>query len=562
MIIGMATVLIGFSSYHVAKGALIRNTREAVWNLQKQGGENLDDRADVFEDETFQILLSSNIEKLLYYSAEEAARNRIVNEGLPTMIVQNIMLNRYTKYALLKPSSGMIYEYYRSSEKKMSSGQETELLDALDELVDIHHVKRWLNYQGQTFFVRQVVSTNLEEKGLLCFAIDDGFFRFLGNEIPYLNEDRAVIYSGSGDVLHQGESQVLNLSEEEKAQCLSQSDPENQYSFRRDKDTLSVTSIRTQSNGWTLLSAFYYSELLGGIREIIRNIVLIMIVIAFVILLFTGLISRTVTENVVRIEGGMKHFEEGDFAYRIRPASYDEVGLLGLQLNYMAVHINDLIGEVQLREEEKKRLEIETLQAQINPHFLYNTLGSLKWAAFRQGNRELSEHLDALISLLRFTIKKANTMVSVEEEINYVKNYIAIEQMRYGDGFQVEYRIGEETKEVQIPGFVLQPLVENCIIHGLDQTKPGGKITLEAYKACEEICLAVIDNGLGIPEEKMAGLLQPDPEHKTKGLNSIGMRIVNQRLHELYGDAYHMEIHSAPGEGTAVILHIPESGRA
>lgn len=324
-----------------------------------------------------------------------------------------------------------------------------------------------------------------------------------------------------------------------------------------DRDTFSVTAIRTPLNGWTLISYFRHSEILKGIRTIVRAINWIILAVTAAVLAVTALISHTITRNVTIIEEGTKHYEEGDFSYRIRPVSYDEVGLLGLQLNYMALRLDELIRTLRLREEEKKRLEIETLQAQINPHFLYNTLGSLKWAAFRNGQKELAASLDALIQLLRFTIKKADGMVTVEEELSYIKNYIAIEHMRYGEGFLVEYEVDEAVRNTEIPGFILQPLVENSIIHGLDQTRPDGRIVIRARQENSFLMIEVEDNGLGIPAEKLEHILEPETEHKSRGLNSIGMKIVDRRLSEIYGEKYHTDIQSEEGKGTRIRLNIP-----
>ena len=557
-LITILTILgIGSYSYHVARRELIRNAEQSVVNLQKQGSRNLDDRVDDFEDATFQILQASGIEKVLGYTSEEAEAKRVVNEGLPTVITQHSILQKYTDFALLRPLSGRVYSYYRSGHGKLSSVEEQQLLDKLDSMVELHHIKHWINLDGVIFFVRQVVLTDLRERGILCFAVKEEFFDFLGDELQYLNEDRMLIYNRQGEILWGGIAlKQVELTEELKNRDEIRSGTEN-FSVQLGTDVMAVTVSMTPSNGWKLVSFYLYSELLEGIRRIIRGILWAVLAAAVVIIGITFLISRQIEKNVTIIENGMRHYEEGDFGYRIRPASYDEVGLLGLQLNYMALRLHDLIEKLQLKEEEKKQLEIETLQAQINPHFLYNTLGSLKWAAFRNGQKDLAGSLDALIALLRFTIKKADSMVSVEEEADYIRNYVAVEKMRYGDSFTVEYQIAENTREMQIPGFILQPLVENSIIHGLDQTKPGGKITIRAEKTTDVLCIEVEDNGLGIPEEKRNSLLQPQEKKKSGGLNSIGMKIVDRRLKEMYGDKYRTEILSEEGHGTTVQLWIP-----
>lgn len=508
-VITILTILaIGLFSYQVARRELLRNAEEAVLNLQEQGGHSLDSRINTFEDASFQILQASNIEEILGYTAEQAAARRVMNEGLPTVLTYHSILMDHIRYALLRPKSGRVYSYYRSREKKLGTEQEHRLLDALDRMVDLHHIKKWVNYAGKIYFIRQVVTPDLEENGIMCFAVDESFWHFLGEELKYISDDKMLIFNQQGEYLYGTDSPEQTLLEEDITTNEYQGYGfAHQYQKEWNHDTMAVTVIRTEIKGWTLVSYYYYSELLGGIRTIIRGILWSILAVGLLILIITGAISTTITKNVRVIETGMHHYEEGDFDYRIRPESCDEVGLLGLQLNYMALRLQELIDMLKLREEEKKRLEIETLQAQINPHFLYNTLGSLKWSAFRNGQKELAASLDALIQLLRFTIKKANSMVTIEEETAYVKNYVAIEKMRYGNSFRTEYQIDESIKQMEIPGFLLQPLVENSIIHGLDQTKPDGRIDIRAWQKDNYLYIEVEDNGMGIPKEKLLTLI-------------------------------------------------------
>nr|WP_253288659.1 histidine kinase [Blautia sp. MSJ-19] len=204
--------------------------------------------------------------------------------------------------------------------------------------------------------------------------------------------------------------------------------------------------------------------------------------------------------------------------------------------------------------------EFQVLQAQINPHFLYNTLGSLKWVAYRQGNKDLAASIDSLIQLLRFTIKNAGAMITLSEEIHYIENYVAIEKMKYGDMFAVNYQLEPETEELLLPGFVLQPFVENSILHGMDMAEQGGEICICAKKKRNILELSISDNGCGMTEEKKQELLMGEPEKKKRGLNSIGIRIVDQRLRNIYGEKYQIVMDSEIGKGTRITLRLPVTG--
>lgn len=554
----MTVIGIGSYSYQIAKDELLRNSEEAVISLEKQGSQSLDDRIDSFQDTSYRIIQTSNIEKILDYSAEEAQKKKTANEGLPAVISQQSALADYTKYALLRPNSGVIYDYYKSGHKRLAASMQQELLDKMDETVDLHHPVSWTVYEEQVFFTRQVISLDFEEKGILCFAIDDSFFDFFGNASEYLNDENIMILNNQGETLKCNSPELLEAIRIDFERF--HMDQYYIYTYERkwNNDIISIAAINTACNEWTLVSYFSHTQLLKGIQKIKSGIIKVTALVLILVFIITAAIARTITRNVNIIETGMKHYETGDFSYRISPESYDEVGLLGLQLNYMALRIDELIEMLRIREQEKKKMEIETLQAQINPHFLYNTLGSLKWAAFRCGQKELAGSIDALIQLLRFTIKKADGMVTIAEEIEYIQNYVAVEKMRYGDQIQVSYFVEPSVRKLEIPGFILQPLVENCFIHGIDQSKSDGWIKIRVYLQQDYLCLEVEDNGLGIPQEKIQELLKPDKDHKSRGLNSIGMKIVDRRLRELYGEKYQTEIYSIVDQGTKIRLRIPQ----
>jgi len=559
-VISVATVAgIGIYSYQIAKRELLKNSKDALISMEKQGGKNLDDRISAFQDVSYRIVQAENIAKLLDYTSEEAVKYRIANEGLPAAISQQSSLYRYTKYAFLRPNSGEVYDYYKSGQNRLQADERKQLLDSLDAQVDRNRPVRWVMSGNEVFFVRQIVDRNFQDKGLLCFAVDQSFFEFISGDAGYLKNDQAIVLEQGGSILKCVGDAIGNSILQDSDSFLNNNYYIYQYTKETEDDTYTVAAIKIEKNRWTVIVYFSHSVLFRGIQMIYAGMLKVVVVVVLIVLGITALLSRTIAKNVWLIEEGMRQYEAGCFEYRISPASYDEVGLLGLQLNHMAVKISGLIQMLQLEEEEKKQKEIETLQAQINPHFLYNTLGSLKWAAFRNGQKELAAALDALSSLLRFTIKKAGGMVTVSEEIEYIKNYIEIERMRYGDVFAVVYEMEDAVGEIQIPGFILQPLVENCFLHGLDMAAGGGVITVRGSLQQNELVIEVADNGEGMSQERLDSLLriQTKKERKFKGFNSIGLSIVDRRLKEMYGEHYHTVIHSSPGEGTIVALHIP-----
>ena len=214
---------------------------------------------------------------------------------------------------------------------------------------------------------------------------------------------------------------------------------------------------------------------------------------------------------------------------------------------------------------KKKDAELEALQYQITPHFMYNTLNSIKFAAFLKGEKELAGLIGDFVELLQASINKKGSFLSVADEIHILKNYIHLQDFRYQGSFQVEYEISEEAYRCYIPRLILQPLVENALLHGIDIKRQTGKIWISGKVKEGELILIVKDNGRGMTEAQIRDLLG-SREKKTKGLSAVGVPNVKERLELYYGEKGGMKYDSS-SNGTIVtvflpaIYDIPEEGR-
>lgn len=548
-------------SYEVAKREMVRNSYQTVTELEKQGSERLGERKREFEESSYRILHMSNVEPLLAYSEQEARMLKNRNEGLPSTIMQQSLLLKYTRFALLQPVSGVVYDYYHSGEAHLNESSESEILRKLDDRVDKHDPVVWEKIGEDIYFARQIVSpTNFVEEGIIIFCVDEEFFSFLGNDISYLDENNSFVLDKKGNFLKGGD----NKNNENVHSFVSEVDWNvNNYAAKAEGDLL-VSASMSDSSGWITVVCYSKTILLSGVSQIFRYVLVVLACTLVMGILLSEFLSKTIAQNTDVIEKGMKEFEDGNFRYRISPVSYDEVGLLGLQLNFMAEKIEQLMERQRADEENKRQMEIATLQAQINPHFLYNTLGSMKWLAYKNGDIQLSDTLDALVQLLRFTIKRAGAMVTVSEEIDYIKSYADIERMRYENGFSITYEIDDAVLCENIPGFILQPMVENSLLHGLDMTKPDAKIIIRAGHKYENenefLVIDVEDNGVGMDEKTLLELRNEDKPQKN-GFSSIGVSIVSKRLREMYGESFRMDISSSQGNGTKISLWIPGGNR-
>lgn len=275
-------------------------------------------------------------------------------------------------------------------------------------------------------------------------------------------------------------------------------------------------------------------------------------------LLLSFLFTNQVKRPIDRLAGRMERISRGDFEPDPSVEGEDEIGLLGTMANSMASQIGRLMDQRLKDEKEKSSLELKMLQAQINPHFLYNTLDSIKWIAVIQKNNGIVKVVTALSGLLRNMAKGFNEKVSVKKELEFVEDYITIEKIKYAQMFDVEIQVEDERLyEASIVKLTLQPLVENAIFSGIEPSGKNGLIQITVKREGECLCAAVRDNGVGIEEERIPQLLEGGERLTGDRMSSIGLANVDRRIKLTYGNQYGLTIESQAGVFTQVTARLP-----
>ena len=270
------------------------------------------------------------------------------------------------------------------------------------------------------------------------------------------------------------------------------------------------------------------------------------------------LFTNAVRKPIDRLVNHVDRIAKGDFSQEESLESQDEIGLIGKAVNTMSSQIEQLMDKRLEDEKEKSSLEIRMLQAQINPHFLYNTLDSIKWIAVIQKNSGIVKAVTALSKLLKNMAKGVDQRVTLREELDFVRDYVTIEKLKYVEMFDLEVDIGEEILyEARIVKLTLQPLVENAIFSGIEPGGKNGTIRIHAYEKDKCLCIDVRDDGIGIPEEKIPELLNHSEKLKGDQMSSIGMPNVDRRLKLIYGEEYGLSVESRVGEYTQITVRIP-----
>lgn len=372
-------------------------------------------------------------------------------------------------------------------------------------------------------------SINLSNRGYV-FIIDEN-----GNIIYHPKQQ--LIYSG---VLKENIDEILA------------NDSSNHLTI--DGEKIYFTS-KSQKTGWTVVGVTYKSDIMEQMNKTRGMYIMLTIILLAFATLLAVIFSNALTRPIKELRKSMKQVEMGNFDIQLEDSEYmNEIGHLQNSFKIMIYKIRQLIEHNISEQEAKRKSEIRALQAQINPHFLYNTLDSIIWMAEGSKTEEVIQMTSALSKLLRKSISNEDELVTLDREIDYVKDYLTIQKMRYQDKLEYEIDIEPEVLRVPIAKLVLQPIVENAIYHGIKYKDSKGLIRITGKLIGFDVIIQIIDNGMGMNEETLKNVLVKKCSRESK---RVGVRNVHNRLQLYYGKNYGLRYDSKLGEGTTVSIVIP-----
>ena len=309
--------------------------------------------------------------------------------------------------------------------------------------------------------------------------------------------------------------------------------------------------------GWKLAGVIKGTGISLNMLKTRLFIVFVIFLIIFIVILINTYISFRVTNPIRELEKSVKKLEEGNLDADIYMGGSYEIQHLGKSVQDMKHRIKELMQDIVTEHEEKRKSEFNSLQAQINPHFLYNTLDIIVWQIENEKQSEAVHTVTALARFFRLSLGKGRNIVTVKAEIDHVKNYLMIQHMRFKNKFEYEFDVEDDVLELSSLKLMLQPLVENAIYHGMEFMDGDGLITIKAWRENEELYLSVADNGLGMTEDKVSLVLSGKSNSENGKGSGIGVKNVNERIKLYFGEEYGLRIDSEPDEGTTVIIHLP-----
>lgn len=331
----------------------------------------------------------------------------------------------------------------------------------------------------------------------------------------------------------------------------------NVSGYLRNKN-VALNQYEDADTGWIFYNAYdrdYMLKDLTKTQGTQLGITVLLLVFALALIFYT---VRNMDASVKSVVSGMQEVKNGNLDVVVPVQSFDEIGTIADNFNEMTVKVRELIREVTEAEENRKNAEIRALEAQINPHFLYNTLDSINWMAIEKEEYEISKMIRNLGEILRYSVNKSNQIVTIRELADWLEKYISLQQMRFNDAFSYRLNIEEETYTEKVYKLLLQPFVENAIIHGFKEMESGGllQIDIMAAEHGQGIIIIIEDNGAGMPQEMLKCFNNKEEAIKDEG-KSIGLHNAFSRMNMYYGEKASWNVSSIEGMGTVITLRLP-----
>lgn len=321
------------------------------------------------------------------------------------------------------------------------------------------------------------------------------------------------------------------------------------------EDTVIYSVQDVPDSNWWVVGVSYIDETVNeSVWQMARITVGTAVLILAAALLVGWIISHMLSRPLQQLETAMEQFEQDADGFTFQPvAGTREVQELSDSFGHMVGRIQRLMTTVREEEIDLRKTELKALQAQINPHFLYNTLDSIAWMCERGKNADAVKMVHALAKLFRISISKGHELIPIEKELQHAEAYLLIQKFRYKNQFTYHFTVDESCLHDLCNKITLQPIIENAITHGLDLLVEPGHIEIEVAADGDDVLFKVSDDGVGMPPEQVAELLQNEPSDRT----GIGIKNVNDRLRIYFGPQYGLSIESVPDEGTTVTIRMP-----
>ncbi|MBP1991467.1 cache domain-containing sensor histidine kinase [Paenibacillus eucommiae] len=453
------------------------------------------------------------------------------------------------------------HPFYKTSIYRASASQYTQVhwyggQRQADFMEDPQVTERALVPDLLTFARYVKVLNNEDRSGILVFNIKEKELASVYQDLSDSEEMRTYIVDQEGTIIS-----ALNKADlgQQGETINSEGDAYGSFSQWGEKPQ-QVVYYRLPSNNWMLIKEIpmvLFNKDVMKLQQILLIVFVIsLLLIVFLTLYWTNLILYPLKELAEK----MQSLERGKLGVLIQRFPANEIGLLGRHFNRMSLSIAELIEQNEKTEGKKRQSEVKALQAQITPHFLHNTLNSIKWMAIVSNSRNIADSITTLGKMLHLFYKDTSLFCSVKDEIEYIVHYVKMMNMRYGEGIKLQIECPESLQGASMLKLILQPIVENAFLHGFEQKHYKGLIQISVHDEGGHLMIQVTDDGSGMTEERLEQIRSNmnAVSSELTPVNSIGISNTHTRIQLHYGSEYGLTLQSEHGTGTVATLHIPK----
>lgn len=565
------TTFVLISTYNDTRNKQI----EADSNLVKSLDNSIAVIQKELSDLSVYICINDDIANILTSSSAEQlnADTRLWYNYAPMKIIEDITAVKGNIVTMaIYPENG-VRPYVRcmDSSVPLSSIEEVRKLEVYQEAVQNRGEVIWkrvekgkkeiyqTNYGDKIVMYREIFNiSRTEQRGFLVFGINEEKFTELYKAAIQSDNEGIVVLNYKGDeLMRYGTVDNEILSYIKSLEYLSTNYKKRDTYF--EKDGYYVYCSQQLRRGNIVCKMVPKGNIESQLRSIFLTPIAILLGLLIGLWPLLNLISYIISGPLKRLCVAMEEFQKGDFSKQVEVTSHDEIGEVTACFNQMVMSIKELIDNNYVMALREKESELTALQAQINPHFLYNTLDSLYWRIQNDGNEELAEDILVLSQLFRLVLGQGKGIIPVQMERDLIANYLHIQKMRFGRRLNYEINMDKEIMEASIPKLILQPFVENAIVHGFENTEFGGSLLVTGKGQGDNLIFTIEDNGVGMSDDQIEAIWNAQDSKKYSGqrIGRYAIKNVKERLALKYQNNFKLTIESVIGKGTTVTIIIP-----
>lgn len=569
ILIVCSIVIMGYLGYQSYAGIF---REKSIDNLKKTVDEyssNLSERLDGLISVSGKVILDDKIYEINKKYMDNLAHNKTLAEtsfqSNLNMYLQNFIMTRQFDLILFHFNANK--EFYRISDD-LQVNKNYEFSDKnLLEWAKAKGDPIWLldirSGKLKGIFLKRTIKDRASEKelGVVYFKVKESY---LFSQISkYLSQKVQNVSIYSDNTLLFCHNTLDTKFEREAVRLIKDSTPDIISTIDFEGDKVYQLCKTIQPVNWKLAVYISSNILLSDLKKVLLITIILCLLTLPIWLLLINFIYRDIIKPINLLVDSMGKIEEGKTGLTVKIDRNDELGTLFKTYNKMSEKINTLINKVYKEKLVMKDAEIKALQAQINPHFLYNTLETINWKAKLNGVEDISEMVTALSSIIDANLDRNNEkMIPIKKELEYIDNYNLLIQKRFGKKIAFVKYIDDEALMYEIPKLLIQPLIENAIYHGLETKKGGGTVELVITIEESTVLIVIADDGIGIDDvtlNKLKESLDKNDENQYESRTKIGIMNVHKRIRLIYGDEYGLKIFSEANKGTTIILKLPFS---